>query len=91
MLEVVEHEQQVLVLQESFQLLQRGLRPVALQSECSGHGGKDQCGIVDGGQGDEADPVGEVILHLARDLQSQARLAHAAGAGEGEQAYLRAL
>ena len=60
-----------------------------LQAECLCHSRKDQFGILNGGKRDEADSVREVLLHLARDLERQARLAHASRAGEGQETYFR--
>ena len=47
-----------------------------------GHGG----GIAHDREVDEEDAVAEVIEQVGGDLQAEARLAGAAGAGEGEQA-----
>ena len=61
-----------------------------MQTECLRDGGQDQIGILKRGQRDEADPIGVGPLDLARNGQRQARLAHTAGAGQGEQTNLRA-
>jgi hypothetical protein len=45
----------------------------------------DLVGVLDGGQLDEPDAVGELIEQIGGDLHGKAGLAGAAGAGEGEQ------
>ena len=55
------------------------------QAERPRDGGQHQLGIAHGGQGDEGDAVRVVRLQLGGDLQGEARLAHAAGTGQGEQ------
>ena len=50
LLEVVQHEQHLLLVQSGFQLLQRRSGVVALQAEGLRDGGKDQFGILKGGQ-----------------------------------------
>jgi hypothetical protein len=58
------------------------------QAECLGHGRQDAGGVADRGERHEADAIGEVGAHHARDLQGQARFANAPSAGNGEQAHL---
>ncbi len=88
LLKVVQHEQPVLLTQRPLQQFQ-WRSGAALQAEGLHHGGKDQFGIVNGSERDEAGFIGEATLRLGRDVERQARLAHASGAGEGEQAHFR--
>src|SRR6266487_3850757 len=60
--------------QRCFQILQRWVRPHALQAEGANDGGENQHGILKGGERNEADPVGEVLLNLAGKVQSEACL-----------------
>src|SRR6266566_8960651 len=48
LLEVVEHEQQVLVHQKSFEQVQQGSRSALFDAECLSDGGNEQFGIADG-------------------------------------------
>ena len=74
----------MLLTQHRFQQLQWRSVAAALQAECLYYGRKDQFGIMNGGKRDETDSICEATLHLGRDLERQARLAYASGAGEGE-------
>ena len=88
LLEVIQHKQQVLFTQRRFQQFQWRSGATFLQAECLRDGGQDQVGIPNGGERDEAGPIGEVLLHFSRDCQRQARFAYPSGAGQGEQADL---
>src|SRR5262249_539148 len=68
--------------------LQWRLSVAALQTEGLKHSRHNQFGILKRGQRDETDTIGEVIAQVGRDLEHQARLAHASGAGKGEQTDL---
>ena len=61
-----------------------------MQAEGLRNGGKDQVGILNGRERDEADAIGELITQFGGDLERQARLAHTSRAGEGEQTHLGA-
>ena len=54
------------------------------------NGREDEARVAEWGEGDEADPVRERGAGLGRDLQRQAGLADAAGAGQGEEADIEA-
>ena len=87
-LEVVQHEQPLLLPQRGFQQLEWRARAGALQPLGLRDGGQDQVGIVNGSERDEADAIGERIPQFGGDGQRQARLAHATCAGQGEQTHL---
>src|SRR5579864_5136094 len=86
--EVVQDEQQVLVLQCCFQVLEWRAGATALEAKGLHDSRKDQPGIGNGSQRDETDSIEEDIPHLCCHLERQARLAHAAGAGERQQTHL---
>jgi hypothetical protein len=88
LLEVVEHEQQALLPQARLQ--DRAQRPLAgvAYPQRLGERCEDEGGIVDGGEADEDDAIGERIGHPCRHLQRQARLADARGATEREQPHV---
>src|SRR6266700_4734414 len=88
LLEIVQHEHQVLLKERRLQHLQWRLG-AALQAKRLHHGGKYQVGILNGGERDEADPIRKLLLHLGRDGNSQACLAHPSRASEGEEPHLR--
>src|SRR5260370_40298232 len=77
----------MLLLQHRFQQLQWRSGAAALQAECLHDGGKSQGGILYRGKRDKADAIREAALHLGRDVERQARLAHTPGAGECEEAH----
>src|SRR5579884_1212826 len=76
LLEVVKYEQQVLPIESHFHLLEGWSRSALLKAKRPCNGGKDKCRIVQGGQRDKADPIGEALLHLVGDRESQTSLAH---------------
>ncbi len=87
MLAVVEHEQRVPIAQRLEQGVPGGANAVAPHAQRVGHVVRDQLGI---GQGSELHPTDAVRVaparaHAAGHLERQARLAGAAGTGEGEE------
>src|SRR6266849_200697 len=96
LLEAVQHQQEVLIAQECFQVLRVFLAQVwsqllVFQAERVGDGMHDECGIADGGQWYEPDPIGEAVEQLGRDLQAQACFADASHAGESHKTDVRML
>ena len=85
LLEVVEHEQQVLVSQEGFEEVQQGLCCGLFEVEGLGDGGDDQIRITDGGQRDEGDTIRKVVEEVGGDLEGKACFANAAGARQDEE------
>jgi hypothetical protein len=86
MLEVVDQEQQPPVLETCRQrLVQRSPLPLP-HAQCLRDGGQDEAGVGDGGERDEPDAARERVELVEGDGDAQARLADAAGTGEGEQA-----
>src|SRR5436305_9064768 len=88
LLEVVEQEQQVFVMERSFEQIEQGPRCGLFEVEGLGDGGHDQGGVADGGERNEGDAIGKISEQLSGDLQGQTSLADASGAGEREQADL---
>ena len=88
LLEVVQQQQQVPLAQSGLHLLFWGECCNFPQAKCLGNGRHDAVGVADRGQRHEAGAIGKAGTQDACDLQSQARFAHAPGAGEGEQAHL---
>ena len=86
LLEVVEHQEQVPVAEVPRHAV--GQRPVARLPHAEGLRDRrgDEGGVADRGEGDEDDAVGEVAAQLLRDPQGEARLADAAGTGQGQEA-----
>ena len=86
-LAVVEEEQELLAAEGGDEPVDEwplaGLRHL----EGAGNRGQHQGWIAQRGQIDEDDAVGERARHLVRDRQRQARLADAAGTGQGQQRH----
>ena len=89
LLEVVEHQQHLLILQELLQALEQHLARFFLDAQRPGDAGGHQRGVPDGRQRDKVDPVLKVLEQVGGHLQAQAGLAGAAGTGEGQQTHLR--
>src|SRR6266568_1525888 len=88
LLEIVQQYQPVQLTKHHLQVLKWWECARFLQSERLHQGGKHQVGILNGRERDEADAIREAPLYLGGDGQRQARLAHPAGAGQGEQTHL---
>ena len=71
-----------------FQALGQRLISGICESEHLGHSRYDQISNTDRGERNETDAIGEIILHVSRYLQTQARFADTSGTSEGENAYL---
>ena len=87
-LEVIEQHEQMPLAKGSLYLLLRGKCWDFPQAQCLGDGRHDAVGVADWSQRYKADTIGEVGLHHARTLQSQASFANTTRAGDGEQAHL---
>jgi hypothetical protein len=86
LLEVVEHEEHRSVGEVGGEVLGRvdsGLG--GGDAERLEHFRRDEVGVGDRGELDEVDPVGVGVGDLGGEVERQPGLAHAAGAGEGEQ------
>ena len=89
LLEVVQHQQGALVAQERRQPPVERLVAGLAHAEGLGDGGGDQVGVGDRGEGDEPDAVRERVGNRRGDLEGEAGLADAAGAGQRQQADVR--
>src|SRR5215470_15911042 len=89
LLKVVEHQQELLVLQVIFQEIQE--RSVTHFSECQSlsDGGNNQSVVADGSEWDEIDPIGKAIEQVSGDVQGEAGFAHTSRTGQRQQAYFR--
>jgi len=85
LLEVIEQQQEVPVPQRVLEAIRQGLPADLVQLERVGDGRRHEVGIADGREVHEGGAVGEVAAPRRRQFHSQARLADAAGADEGEQ------
>ena len=85
LLEVVGHEQELPVAEVVAQRLQDGAAGCLGDPQGPGQDGGDQVRVGDRGQVGEEGAVAVAGQQLGRDLEGQAGLAGAAGAGEGEQ------
>jgi hypothetical protein len=81
MLEVVEHEQQMLLPQDGRQLIGKA----RIDPESARDGSEDEPGIEERAQFDEPDAVGETRQRRSRDFETETRLADGAGTGEGQE------
>ena len=88
MLEVVQQEEELLIAQIGFQMLEGGAISALRQTKCADDRGDDQVRVADGGQRDETDALSKLLQHLRAKRQSQACLADARGAGERQQPHL---
>jgi hypothetical protein len=84
MLEVVQYEQCALAPQHRGQPLVHRNGVVLAEAECARDGRADEIRVTQRGEVDEHGAVREVGRHLCRHFQREPRLAHPAGAGEGE-------
>ncbi|GAB3019007.1 hypothetical protein GCM10011376_39340 [Nocardioides flavus (ex Wang et al. 2016)] len=86
MLEVVEDEEAVLAAQPVDHVVEDRPRRVASGIHGIGDRWQDLGGLEERREPDEGDPVGEAVPHVRRHSQCQPRLAHPAGAAEGDEA-----
>ncbi len=86
LLEAVEHEQRAAVAEGGLEGLEGRVVAGFADAERLGEGGGDEFGVGDRREGDEADAVGEAAGDRLGDLQGEAGLADAAGAGQGQEA-----
>ncbi len=91
LLEVVEQEEDTLVLQPCPEALHERLAARLVQVKRLGDGRQDQLRVGDGRQGNKEYAVGEVGQDLGGGVQRQPCLAHAAGAGQSDEADVVAL
>jgi hypothetical protein len=88
LLEVVQHEQQVLVAKECTESLDQWLVAGLPYAKNVSDRGCDQVGVSDRRQTHEEHAVRADIVHVGGHAQGKTGLAHAAGTGQGEQANL---
>ena len=88
MLAVVEHDETLTVRQRCGELVERRLIRVDVYEARRGDCGGEVDATVDGSQIDEEGPTRPARLLAAGDLDGQAGLAHAAGAGERQQSTI---
>ena len=86
-LEVVQHQQQLLVAEPGFEVMQLPLAAGVRQIQRPQDGRGQVPAVGDGGQRHKADAVGEVLAQGMRRCQAQPCLADARRAGDGEQAH----
>src|SRR5687767_13434144 len=85
-LEVVEHEQRLLLAQMRREALPR--RRVGLEAERPCNGGRHELLVGDRAELDEDDAVAKLVEQLPAELDGEPGLAASAGAGQGQQANL---
>jgi hypothetical protein len=83
LLEVIKNEQEVAILQGIGQGPGRGLAWDLWHFEGAGNGRHDKDGVANRGEWNEGNPVAQLVPHLSRDRQGEARLAHATRPGQG--------
>src|SRR5260370_2143572 len=88
--EIVEHEQDVLVAQESTHLLGRLGGSLFAQPECLGDHPWNEGGIADGSQFYEHHAISEPIGEVLSDLECEPCLADTTQSCQGEQAHIAA-
>src|SRR2546430_7755614 len=88
LLEVIKHEQELLLTYQGLHLLQG--RPVStfLESQLPGNGGPDQLRVVHSRQPNEAGATNEEGAHLGGGRDGETGLANPAWTQQGEQALL---
>ena len=88
LLEVIKHEQELLLTYKGLHLLQG--RPVStfLESQLPGNGGHDQLRVGESRQPNEAGTTNEEGAHLGGDRDGETGLANPAWTQQGEQAHL---
>jgi hypothetical protein len=79
---VVQEQEPLLVVLRGLEQFQQGLRAALHESQTVSDGRDDQVGIADGCEGDNVDPIREVVHQFPSDLERQARFAHTCRAGE---------
>src|SRR5262245_4500917 len=89
MLEVVEHEQQLAVVNETLESILRSQATRLLHPERLGNGRDHQRWLGDASQTNEEDAVGEVVEQIGGSLQREPRLARAPGARHGDETNVR--
>jgi hypothetical protein len=90
MFEIVEHQQQVLVLQKGLETDQRRPAGAIGDAQGVGEGRDDQFGLTYRRQGNEGDSIGDLIANLLAGSQRETGLADAARPGDGQEAKIRA-
>ena len=88
LLEVVQHQQQLLCTQMVLQAGQQRLRRCLVHAKDLRHRAQHEAGIADGGKLYEVDAVDKVVEQIGGGLQRKPRLADAAGSGKGEQVHI---
>src|SRR5437763_93884 len=76
LLEVIKHEQEVLLAHKGLHLLQGRPGSTFLESQLPGNGGHDQLRVVQSRQPNEADATNEERAHLGGDREAQTGLAN---------------
>jgi hypothetical protein len=89
-LQVVDHQQPFLLAQGVLEGLDERVLGELVHAEHAGKGRHDVARVADGRQWHVEHPIWEIVQELGAHLEGQARLAGAAGAGQGEQAHVGA-
>ena len=90
LLEVVQDEQQLPVAQMCLEGGEKRLGGLLAHAEGVSNGGGNQGRVGNGGQADEVDALLEVVEAVGGDVDGEAGLAGATGAGQGDEGYVRA-
>jgi len=88
MLEIVEHDQHLPSVQQPGEPLLDRFGAGTADTKCLGNRGEDERGVGDRGEMDEDRTVREVRFGERGGVDSEARFADTAGAGQGEQAHI---
>ena len=88
LLEVVQHDEQLLVAQIGLEPFQQRLSGSFLEAKGGSNRGHDQRRISDWRKVNKEDAVGKGIEELGRDLERQAGLADAAGSRQRDQSHI---
>src|SRR5262249_51823655 len=88
LLEVIEHEQHLLLQEHGLQDVPHWAHSTFLDAERLRNGGQDQRRISDGGQVHEEHAISELLTQFCSHLQPQARFADATRTSQGEQPHI---
>jgi hypothetical protein len=89
LLEVVQHQEQVLIGQRTPERLDQGRVDLLLDPAGLGDRGEDEGGIADGRERDEDDAIGKAGGEVVGHGQRQPGLADPTGAGQGQDRHIR--
>ncbi len=89
LLEIVQHQQELLILEIKRQALPGGLLIRGREPEGMRHHDQEQLRLEHRTQGYRTNPIGKIPLEQKGGLNGQAGLADPAGTGQGQQAHVR--